>query len=68
MARRNIQDALSIVQTAETGLEAITDNLQRMRALAVQSASETLDDDERAYLHQEFGALQDEIDRILLDE
>ena len=64
MARRNIQDALSIVQTAETGLEAITDNLQRMRALAVQSASETLDDDERAYLHQEFGALQDEIDRI----
>lgn len=64
VARRNIGDALNIVQTAETGLEAITDSLQRMRVLAVQAASETLDDDERAYLHQEFGALQDEIDRI----
>ena len=61
---RNANDGISIIQTAESASNEVTDILQRMRELAVQSASETLDDDERAYIADEFEELQDEINRI----
>lgn len=63
-AMRNISNAQSIVATAESGLVEITHNLQRMRELAMAAASETLDDDERAFLAEEFAARIDEIDDI----
>ena len=41
-ASRNASDAVSMLQTAEGGLESITDNLQRIRELAVQAASDSI--------------------------
>ena len=64
MAMRTANDGVSIVQTAETAAEEITDILQRMRELATQSASETLTDDERAYIEDEYTQLDAEIGRI----
>lgn len=63
-AIRNANDGISIIQTAEGAADEVTDILQRMRELAVQSSSETLDDDERAYIESEFDELSGEISRI----
>ena len=63
-AMRNTNDGISIIQTAEAATNEVTDILQRMRELAVQSASETLDNDERAYIQDEYEELADEIARI----
>ncbi len=64
VAMRNTNDGISVVQTAEGATDEVVNLVKRMRELAVQSASETLDDDERAYIDQEFEALSDEVDRI----
>jgi flagellin len=61
---RNANDGISIIQTSESASNEVTDILQRMRELAVQSSSETLDDDERSYIQDEFIELSDEVDRI----
>jgi flagellin len=63
-AMRNTNDGISIIQTAEGAANEVTDILQRMRELAVQSSSETLDDDERAYVQDEFAELSTEVERI----
>jgi len=64
VAMRNTNDGISIIQTAESASNEVTDILQRMRELAVQSSSETLDDDERSYIQDEFLELSEEIERI----
>ena len=56
VAGRNANDAVSMLQTAEGGLQAITDNLQRMRELAVQASSDNLGSTERGYLNTEVSA------------
>lgn len=61
---RNSNDGISIIQTAEGATNEVTDILQRMRELAVQSSSETLDNDERAYIQTEFTQLTGEVARI----
>jgi len=66
-AVRNINDGLSMLSVAEGGLNAITANVQRMRELAVQSASETLDDTERTYLQNEYSELMSEVSRVALE-
>lgn len=63
-AVRNAYDGVSIVTVAEGATNESTDILHRMRELAVQSSSETLDNDERAYIQDEFTALRSEMDRI----
>ena len=63
-ARRNANDAVSLVQTAEGGLDEINNIMIRLRELSVQSASDTLGMRERRYLNEEFMALKDEVDRI----
>jgi len=63
-AKRNAQDGVSLVQTAEGGLEETTNMLTRLRELAVQGASDTIGETERGFLDKEFVALKDEIDRI----
>ena len=63
-AMRNTNDGISIIQTAESAASEVTDILQRMRELAVQSSSETLDDDERSYIQDEFVQLSEEVERI----
>ena len=42
VAIRNANDGISMAQTAESAMQAVTDNLQRMRELAVQSANGVL--------------------------
>ena len=63
-ARRNAQDGISVLNIAEGAANETSAILQRMRELAVQSATETLTDTERAYTNQEFKQLNSEIDRI----
>jgi flagellin len=63
MAVRNANDAISLVQTAEGAVDAVTTMMQRMRELAVQSATDTYSSTDRALMQQEFSALNDEITR-----
>lgn len=63
-AVRNANDAISMIQVAEGATVEITNMMQRMRELAVQSANDTNTDDERSYLDSEFQDLLTEIDRI----
>jgi flagellin len=64
VAIRNSNDAVSFAQTAEGGLSKITDSLQRMRELAVQSKNATNTDTDRANLNTEFAQLAAEITRV----
>lgn len=64
VAMRNTNDGISIISTAEGAANEVGSILKRMRELAVQSSSETLDDDERAYIQDEFTELTSEVDRI----
>jgi flagellin len=63
VAVRNAGDAISLAQTAEGGLNEITNMLQRMRELAVQSANATNSTSDRANLDAEYQALNTEITR-----
>ena len=64
MASKNSQDAISLVQVAESGMQTIQDILQRMRELAVQSASDTNVTIDRVALNLEVQQLILEIDQI----
>lgn len=61
-ATRNVLDMQSLVNTAEGALSSITENLQRMRELAVQASNSIFTDQDRGRLQQEFNMLRDEID------
>lgn len=63
-AATNASHGTSILQTADGGASNISDILQRMKALASQSASGTVTDSERTYIDAEFSQLSDEIDGI----
>ncbi len=63
-ARRNANDGISLVETAEGGLSEINNIMVRLRELSIQAASDTIGQRERNYLNQEFFQLKDEIDRI----
>jgi len=63
-AIRNAGDGISLVQTAEGGIEAITNSLQRMRELAVQAANYSLTAQDRTAVDAEFSELREEINRV----
>jgi flagellin len=63
-AIRNTNDAVSIVQMAEGGLEESRNMVNRMRQLAVQAASDTVSNSERYMLQMEFQETMKEMDRI----
>ncbi|MCL0051699.1 hypothetical protein M1M97_03445 [Thermodesulfovibrionales bacterium] len=63
-AIRNTNDGISLAQTAEGSLVEITDNLQRIRVLAVQAASATVTDAERETMQVEVDQLIAEIGRV----
>lgn len=63
-AVRNANDGISLSQTAEGALNTVTDNLQRMRELAVQSANSTNKDIDRSAIQAETSQLIQEIDRV----
>jgi flagellin len=64
MAIRNANDGISLAQTAEGGMNEIGSMLQRMRELAVQSASGTLTDADRTNLQAEVTELIAQIDDV----
>ena len=63
-AARNANDGISLLQTAEGASSKVTDMLQRMRELAVQSANGTNSDNDRKALNAEVQQLKAEIDRV----
>ncbi|MFJ5485854.1 flagellin N-terminal helical domain-containing protein [Pectobacterium actinidiae] len=63
-AARNANDGISLTQTAEGNLNEINNNLQRIRELAVQAASDTNTEDDRTSIGTEIQQRLDEIDRI----
>jgi len=63
-ASRNSQDGISLLQTAEGGLNETQNILQRMRELAVQGANDTLTTADRQNIADELNQLSSEIDRI----
>ncbi|MEI7796916.1 MAG: flagellin FliC [Methylococcaceae bacterium] len=66
VATRNANDGISLTQTAEGALGSLTDTLQRMRDLAVQSSSNAgVSDSDRAKMQTEFKALNEELLRVV---
>ncbi|OWV27540.1 flagellin [Halomonas campaniensis] len=61
---QGINDGISLMQTAEGGLDSINDILQRARELAIQSANGTLSDADRSSVNAEYQQLAEEIDRL----
>jgi flagellin len=64
VASRNANDGISLAQTAEGALTQVTNNLQRIRELAVQSRNATNSASDRAALNTEAQQLKAEIDRV----
>ena len=64
---RNLNDAISLAQTAESSVTQIANMMQRMREMAVQAASGSLTQDQRSYLNQEFNQLQNQLTRTVQD-
>lgn len=63
-ASRNANDGISMIQTAEGGLNETSNILIRLRELSVQAASDTVGEQERGFLDKEYQQLSKEIDRI----
>ena len=63
-AIRNVNDGVNLAQTADGALSETGNMLQRMRELAVQSASGTYSNTQRGYLQTEFTALASQIDKV----
>ena len=64
VASRNANDAISMVQVAEGGLNETSNILTRLRELSIQAGSDTVGDAERGYLSLEYEQLVQEADRI----
>ena len=64
VASRNANDAISFAQTTTGGLSQISNDLQRMRELAVQAANGSNSSSDTSLLNQEFSQLQTEVARI----
>ncbi len=62
-ARANAQDGISLLQTAEGGLDYVMENLQNIQALAIKAASDGLTDQDRELINSEVTQLVNEIDR-----
>ena len=67
MASKNIQDSISLLQTAERALNETHAIIQWMRELAVQASTDTLTDKDRELIDLEFQELKKEITRISTD-
>jgi flagellin len=63
-AKSNAEDGIALVQIAEGSAGEISNILQRMRELSIQSSTDTMTTTERSYTDKEFGQLMSEITRI----
>lgn len=64
MADQNSNDAISLIQVAEAGLNEMEDITQRMRELSIQAATDTITDDDRALIQLEIDQLSKELDSL----
>ncbi|MEQ9105861.1 MAG: flagellin, partial [Limnobacter sp.] len=65
VAARNANDGISLLQVADGAMGKISDNLQRMRELAVQAKNGTLNPTDRVNLNREYAELANEVNRIV---
>ncbi len=65
VATRNLNDGISLAQTAEAALVSVTDAMHRMRELAVLAASGLISDSQRAHLDEEYQSLKEEISQVV---
>jgi flagellin len=63
-ANSNVQDGINLLNTTDGGLETITNNLQRVRELAVQGGNDTLSTDQRSAIDKEIQQLAKDVTRI----
>jgi len=63
-SKRNINSAVGLLQTADSGLSQITNMLLRMKEINISASSTTVSDRDRRFLFIEYEALHDEINRI----
>jgi len=63
-AKRNANDGVSLIQTAEGSMNEVSNILVRLRELATQAASDTIGNQERSYTNREYVQLVNEIQRI----
>ena len=63
-ANRNANDGISMIQTAEGGLNEMGNIVVRLRELGMQAASDTIGDTERGFINKEVVQLKDELQRI----
>jgi flagellin len=63
-ANRNANDGISLIQTAEGGINEVSNILLRLRELSVQAASDTVGEVERSFSDKEYQQLKSEIERI----
>ncbi|MFO7595860.1 MAG: flagellin, partial [Desulfocurvibacter africanus] len=61
---RNANDAISLIQTADGGLQVIDEKLIRMKELATQASTGTYNSDQRLIIDSEYQAMASEITRI----
>ena len=61
---RNANDGISMIQTAEGGMNEIGNILVRFRELSIQAASDTVDNVERGFMDKEVSQLHQEVNRI----
>ena len=64
MADRNVNDAVSMLQTAEGGIGEMQNIVQRMRELAVQASNDTLTESDRELIQKEVVELSEELNSI----
>ncbi|SFC23839.1 flagellinolysin [Pseudoalteromonas denitrificans] len=64
VAMKNANDGISMAQTADGAMAEVTNALNRIRDLSLQSANGTLSNDDRKAIQQEVSQLQTEIDRV----
>lgn len=63
-ANRNANDGISMIQTAEGGLDEVSSILTRLRELSIQAASDTVGNTERGFTNMEYQNLKKEVERI----
>ena len=63
-AKRNINDAVSLLQTADSGIQQINDMVLRMKEINIAATNTTISDQERKFLFVEYQALHNEIQRV----
>ncbi|PCK09445.1 MAG: flagellin [Alteromonadaceae bacterium] len=64
-ATRNANDGISLLQTADSSFSSISDGVQRLRELALQSSNGTLNDQDRSLIDDEAQLIKDEISQTV---